>query len=138
MNNTFKQFQKLKIPLIMEINKVMDNKQECLRPESENKLRDYKFCVVGSIRERLGLSNQYEFGNDKDHCSKCVELGKEMPDPIFRYQDLKDYINYDGIDFYSKFKHEQEMTESKQKYEGLLLEFKQHLLLDHNIKLNGD
>jgi len=151
MNSTFKQFNKLKIPLIKDINQVFDNKHNELKADNYNKLAVYQCCVVGSIRERLGLDIHYEYEYkyhfEKDelarykanpnYCSKCRSLADHMPQPIRDYIDEKSYLNEASLNWMEKWDIEKRLKEYKEQYEGLLLEFKQHLALDHKVKLSN-
>jgi hypothetical protein len=132
MNSTFKQFKKLKIPLIDDTIKLMTNKDHLLKTKHANDLRKYEFCVVGTVRQQLGLSNKYEYGSS--YCAKCIDLANSMPSPIELYENEKQYS--EDANYINKFTHERTMQEEKEKYEGLLLELKQHLILVHGKPIN--
>lgn len=144
--NIREQYSKLKIPIIEDIHKVMKGQKKDYKQRTYKDIRDYKFCLVGTVRERLGLSNVYDFGEiyvpelgtyieNKSYCSKCKDLANGFPEPVESYPELKDTA--ENNEWHYKYQYEREAQEAKEKYEALLIEFKQHLILDHGVKLNG-
>lgn len=144
MTNIRDQYKKLKIPILEDINKVMSGKKEDYKNQTYKDIRDYPVCIVGTVREKLGLSVNYiikTYYNDitienPNYCAKCKDLADEFPNPIEYYVEAKSTAQYNKEEWSIKWKYEQEAKEQKEKYEALLIELKQHLILNHGVKLN--
>lgn len=145
-NNIRKQYLKLNIPLIKDIEKVISCKKDDYDDTTYKDIRDYPVCIVGTVRERLGLSPKYEIQcyydeienkskeNDQ-YCSKCKELANDFPYPVEGYTDLKDCLT-GTLNWSDKWRFERDLKEQKEKYEALLIELKQHLVLDHKKRID--
>lgn len=145
MVNIRKQYAKLKINILKDIEKVISGQKEDYEDDTYSNIRDYKFCIVGTVRERLGLGNDYtakwqynETYKDTelnlDYCSKCKELADQFPNPIEQYPDFKSISKNEKS--YYHWEYERQAQEQKEKYEALLCELKQHLVLDHKKRID--
>jgi len=136
VSSTIKQFNKLNIPILKEINKVYDLKSKKINHELISNLRHYNNCAIGSVRKKLGLPVIDE-PNSMYNCRECNLLAGEFPDIIYYANNIR-YHLIDDIELYylDKYGYEREFKEYKERYEGLLIELKQHLVKDHNINFN--
>lgn len=136
MNQVLKEFNKLKLPIFKELEKVYYGKLDKVNHKEINNIRSYSVCAVGSLRAKFGLPVG-ESGYDYN-CSKCADLAVEFPtkkeqleyvyDEITSYENQPEY----GLEV---FRLKQKLKEYQEEYQGLLLDTKRHFRMVHKKEL---
>lgn len=134
MSNIIKQFDKLKIPIFKEINKVYYGKLDKVNYRILNDIRDCEVCAIGQIRERFGLPVN-KIGQVYNGCSKCGDLAGRFADIVYQLENKHEELeSYKG--HYLEYRTERELKEKREEYQGLLLEVKQHFRLTYKKEID--